>query len=93
MVFVPETEPSRAYIPKAKSYLENKTMAGSNQKNGDVARFTLRRVDVLRREADESERVSALTLVETHISLRPLRSHYFHTFSAGIAFFDDAPLL
>lgn len=82
MVFVPETEPSRAYIPMAKSYVENKAMADSNQKHGDVARFTLRRGDVLRREAAESERVRVLT-----------QSIVLETLSTHKTFFCDSPLL
>lgn len=57
-MFVPDYENgSRPYIPKAKSFMENKAVAGFAQKTGDLVRFAGRRTDQLRRDVDERERV------------------------------------
>ena len=71
MVFVPELENgSRPYIPRAKPFPENKSLAGSMQKHGDLARYTMRQADFLRNEAQENERVLyAFSSMHVHWSI------------------------
>lgn len=70
-VFVPETA-SKPYVPTALSYTQMKMMAGLSQKLGDKARFTIRRSDVLRRDAEESARL--LKLHRQNITVDPMQT-------------------
>ena len=71
-VFVPETASSKPYVPTALSYFQLKMMSGFAQKAGDHARFTIRRSDVLRRDAEESARL--LKLSRQNIMIDPMQT-------------------
>jgi len=74
-VFVPETA-THPYVPTALSYMQMKLMAGFSQKVGDHARFTIRRSDVLRRDAEESARI--LKLQRQNMAIDPVQTRARH---------------